>query len=388
MKAYGFHVFAGGFTLGVRQVMPVVCQLERHSLGEDTTLANGVPRRAVEEAKSLVADCDVCFGNPRCSGFSTTTGGMRARGPGAPQNADIVELCRVATGLKTPVIIWESVQNAYELGRPLLRRLIAEFFGGYRVAHVFESSASFDSAQHRRRYLFVAYRRGLTFNVTPPPWRRRLTVGEVLTPYLKLIGEPRRLWTTAGKDARDYLDGDYCEIDTDPGKVSVQHLRQGESLYDLARREPRLLSAHHRARWDHPASTLPFGLYPKRRLAWDRGSPTLTTGSMRSLIHPLYDRPLSVREFAALMGWPDGALVRGLLPFAQLAKGVVPAVGEWIATQALHCLSGYWGGDDWESTWDGERWVGTSDTRTRDEKVFNLTSYFEKGADDGVRLRR
>lgn len=375
MRAYGVHVFAGGFTLGVRQVASVAGQWERHPLGEGTSEANGVARFYIDEERARLHDCEVCYGNPRCSGFSMTTVGCAARGPNAPQNIDIVELCRLATSVKTPIIIWESVQGAYTTGRPLIRRLIREFFDGYRIAHVFESAACFGNSQHRKRYLFVAYRDGLHFNFAAPAMQRRATIGEALAPFLRVESKGLRLWT--GR-VTDYCQTDHATIGEHKAKVSVPWLRQGESLCDLARRDPTRLSEFHDRKWKAQLSSLPFGMHCMRRLSWDEGSPTLTSACTRSLIHPLYDRPLMVCEFAAIMGWPQDAVVAGPLPFAQLAKGVVPDVGEWIATQALHCLTGAWGSDDWESTWDGEQWVGTADSSHKREKVFNMTRYFKE----------
>ena len=74
------------------------------------------------------------------------------------------------------------------------------------------------------------------------------------------------------------------------------------------------------------------------------------------------------------MGW-DMAPV-GKNPIAEIAKGVVPAVGQWLAEQAELYLDDAWGDEDWESRYDNREgeWVGR-DTTGELEKTFILTEY-------------
>lgn len=98
MKALGAHVFAGGFTRGVRKIMTVDRQLEIHEFGRATVESTGVEFLNCDHWKEWpVPDKDVVmlFGNPRCTGFSTMTGscGAKTHGPWADQTVDIHDLC-------------------------------------------------------------------------------------------------------------------------------------------------------------------------------------------------------------------------------------------------------------------------------------------------------
>jgi hypothetical protein len=88
---------------------------------------------------------------------------------------------------------------------------------------------------------------------------------------------------------------------------------------------------------------------------------------------------LSVGEIAALMGWPVGDLPKGRDPIAQIGKGVVPATGAWLAQQIKLYFDDAWGEEDFESRYDRQKDVlfGTN-TKGREEKIFNLTAYEPK----------
>ena len=53
-----------------------------------------------------------------------------------------------------------------------------------------------------------------------------------------------------------------------------------------------------------------------RRLSWDKPSPTLVTSPTQTatcMCHPKYDRPLSVKEYAAIQGFPANWKFQGTL---------------------------------------------------------------------------
>ena len=105
-----------------------------------------------------------------------------------------------------------------------------------------------------------------------------------------------------------------------------------------------------------------------------RPCPTLTGGCSR-LVHPYLHRPLSVLELATIMGW-EGCVPIGPNPWGQIAKGVCPAVAEWVAQQCARCLDDEWGGEDWESSFDAKTGqFDGRDTKYADVKVMNFTQY-------------
>jgi len=370
-KAVGIHVFAGGFTVGVQRVFDVAHQLEAHGFGLETAEAMcNLKCINDEEAKWPDVEGEFAFGNPRCTGFSTITSGYdeTAHGPWSKQTCDIHQLCEYAAG-RYDIVIWESVQQAYTVGKPLLDYLRDEIFGPkhYRVAHVFVNAGSFGNAQQRKRYFFVAYRDDRNFNVTPP----------TIDPYYATMydaiyslreRETKKWWPTD----LDYEFDSYNELSADEEEC-IKRLPNGWCLNRMGRHAPEFLTPKYRFTWDTRTSDLPFSLHSVVRTNWLRPSPTLHSSASR-FIHPHLDRPLTIGEISTIMGWPRIPI--GKNPIGQIVKGIVPDVGQWLAEQALSYLNNEWGDDDFESsynpitmTWEGR------DTTGAIEKNFDLTKY-------------
>lgn len=377
----GCHVFAGGFSMGVRQRMQVLGQLEIHDFGRETVEKIELPFINRESWEDWPRDTHarLVFGNPRCTGFSTTTSGYddTIHGPFAKCTCDIHDMCKYAIREDVDLVCWESVQQASSVGRPLLDYLRDEYFvpAGYRIAHLFINAATFGNAQHRKRYFFMAYRGG-NFNIRPPTLLDRHSTVRDKIGRLMAEGVPGRL----GSKNAEYGDDHYQEADAETQKV-IPHLLPGECLNQMGKHRPDALaiSAKLRDTWDDRWSPMPFSLHCHRRLAWDRACPTLAS-SCAAFVHPELPRPLTVQELSLLMGWPEGVIPSGPRPMAQIAKGICPEVGVWLAEQAIAFLDGDWGSEDWESSYDPQarRWYGRDYTNDRDkpvEKTFNMTSY-------------
>lgn len=380
----GIHCFAGGFTMGVKQVAPVACQLEIHNFGRQTCEAHGTKFVNADcwegwfDAKSTWDGARWCFGNPRCTAFSSFSSGSgsNVRGPTAGCTQDIWDLCKFGVAADLDVISFESVQQARSVGGPLLRRLVDELFAPkyYRVAHLLVNTAAEGCAQLRKRYFFVAYRDNLKFNVYRPALAdRATTVGDVLLRFAHRTPQPGKI---AGRYSTDYTIDTHAALGPDEQAV-IPLLREGQTFNCLGQDEEALRKASPKLyrTWMLRTSGLPFSLHCPMRLCWDKHSPVISSTS-GAFIHPRQDRPLTVGEIAALMGWPEGFIPRGLEPVAQIGKGVVPATGAWLAEQVRACIDGDWGEDDFESSYDHrtKQWRGDH-TPDKLEKTFNMTYY-------------
>lgn len=384
LTAVGVHVFAGGFTRGVIDAgWSVPVQLETHGFGLESTIAmNGVEIVNEENAQWPDVDAVMAFGNPRCTAFSTITSGDRyvqgnTHGAFAKQTCDIQQLCEYASK-RHDFVIWESVQQAYKAsGRELVDHLVRSVFAPrrYRIAHVFINAATFNNAQQRKRYFFVAYKDSYKFNIQPPTiYPYYSTLADVIWDTRHVAGRSAPLWDSVG----DYDAECYTQLTEDEWKA-VPVLPNGWGLHQLAQFGYEFLPAKFKQVWDLRASDLPFSLHGINRLQWLRPCPTLHSSAGR-FIHPSLNRPLTVGELSKIMGWP--CIPRGPRPIAQIAKGVCPSVGQWLAEQVELSYRGHWGSDDWESsfndatgTWDGQ------DAEGQLEKTFDMTKYVGKQFD-------
>lgn len=375
--ALGIHVFAGGFTKGVQQVHKVNTHLETHGFALDTarTMCN-VDTINCDARDWPKIEADWVFGNPRCTGFSCITSGYdeTAHGAWSKPTIDIHELCEYGVKHDYEVICWESVQQAYTTGSDLLAYLRDKWFvpNGYRIAHLFINAASMGNAQARKRYFFLAYKGDKNFNIVPPEIPQYSPT--VYDAYWDLRNREGYEYPISNNDGYDH---DAYTILTPNEKACLKRLPNGWGLNKLAKYGPDFLPPDYKTVWLARLSEMPFSMHCICRLSWLYRHPTLSSSCTR-FIHPDLHRPLTVGELARAMGWGDDIPV-GKNPGAQIAKGVVPSVGTWLAEQVDMYLDDAWGDEDWESSYDdGESmWVG-EDAHGKTEKVFNLTRYVSK----------
>jgi site-specific DNA-cytosine methylase len=380
----GIHCFAGGFTIGMKRVHNVLCQLEIHNFGGETCKAHNTEFINCSRWEDWPRiDADFCYGNPRCTAFSCySAGSEKAHGAFAAPTQDIMDLIQYGVRMGYPIIAFESVQPAFSVGKPLLHHIRDTYLkdAHYRIAHLFVNTAAEGNAQKRRRYFFVAYRDDRNFNVMTPKLRPyRTLVGDVLRPGTPLWDAP---WNERKLRWTDEYDIHSITNLTDNEKAIIPLLRQNELLNDLGRRDPealRIVSAYYYKQIYASNSNIPFGLHCVRRLSLKRACPIIISTSGR-FVHPVHHRPLKVGELALLMGWPEGFIPRGKDPIAQIGKGVVPATGEWLGHQIAYYLDDAWGADDFESSYNHRtgHFEGADYTHALNkplEKVFNLTYY-------------
>ena len=374
-KAVGIHGFAGGFTMGVKKYFDVQCQLEQHNFGKESCEGvAGVPFINDVGANWPQVDAELAYGNPRCTAFSTITSGYgeNYHGPCGKQTADIHSLIKYAIG-KYDIVIFESVQQAFSTGKPLLDYIRDEHCKPkhYRIAHVLLSAAALGNSQNRRRYFFVAYRDDRNFNIEPPCLPTFYTTcWDVFWPLKDRVCQPMKYSDT------DYTADSYRLLN-ERDQATIENLPNGWCFNNLGRYATHLMHPENQQVWNLRSSDMPFSMHCPYRLQWLRPMPTIFS-TRSNLVHPLHHRCVTVGEIAATMGWPRIPI--GKDPVSQMAKGLVPAAGEWIAKQAMYYLDDAWGADDWESTYNHHKgtWEG-ADAHGKLEKVLNLTHYIPHG---------
>ena len=384
-KGVGIHCFAGGFTMGMKTVLPVVGQLELHNFGRETCEAHQTKFMNADNwhdwdaYKDVWEGCSFCYGNPRCTSFSSYSAGSCSdvRGPYAKCTRDIWDLCEFGIRAGLDLIAFESVQQAYTVGRPLLNILRDDLFvpNHYRIAHLFVNTAAEGNAQKRRRYFFVAYRDNKNFNVMRPNLPEyRTTVGDVLGLFENRKAIPGKI----GSRGLNWTIDTYHQF-SEQERAMIKCLQEGEGYHSLAKRRPDELkkaSLKHYNKWIYRTSNLPFSLHSPTRIRWDGHCPTICSTS-HHIIHPHEDRGLTVKELAALMGWPKGFVPVGAYPIRQIGKGVVPATGAWLGEQIKLYLNDMWGDDDFSASYKHKtgQWVGENYIDKPVEKVFSMTTF-------------
>lgn len=362
--AIGAYIFAGGFTVGVRQAgFDVLAHLEGNDYGVSTARLNfpempihvGAANWPLSELKQREVSFLYC--NPPCAPWSAN--GVRSqgkeRGMGAwrsdPRVACWHDCFTAFQVLRPRVFAVESVCPVYTDGREMIddftRRALID---GYSVTHLLIDAKWHGIPQSRKRFFFVAHRAS-AFPARNGNWSPPVTIGQALPE----VGEIGYVLPTSRTHA-----------------PLIEHARPGESL---AATWERLTPSDQKTRG--PTGKLtgkPFA--SNRRLPIDRPMGAFTGNT---LYHPTEHRALGIEEAKAICGYPpefklDGAPTAW---WALLARAVMPPVGRWLAScvvRALEAPDGAW----------GNRTVTRIDLREPDRAPVDLTREY---LDDRGRVR-
>ena len=310
--AVGAYIFAGGFTLGVKQYFNVACHLEDGNYGVATMRHNQpeVPvytDRATWPLKELrERQVDLVYGNPPCAAWS-----MAGRRGDSWKTDGRVNCARIHFGLLKSLRprrawVWESVGRAFTAGRPFVEELTVQALDmGYNVTYLLHDARWLGLPQRRQRFFFIAHR-------GPPPipprlnWAPPTTVREALA---EVKGKQRPAQTAEARHS--WL---------------LPHCPEGAQLYtifDKVRPGQRGFGS------GRPG-------YLVRRLSFDEPAFTFAGGGW---FHPTQARLLSLAEYKTLNGFPEDYefTPKGdQAKLSEMARGVTPTVGAWLARWLLN----------------------------------------------------
>ena len=364
------HGFAGGLSLGVKMNgFELVGKKEskggfgapnmeanRHLLGKNWETQIG----GYEEWEPI--DADLVIGNPPCSGFSLLSS-KSFRGINSSINACMWGITEYAAKIAPPIFAFESVQGAYTSGRELmqdLRARLEELTGQkYDLTHVLHSARSVGSPQMRRRYMFIAHRIPVGFEVPTP--KELPTIKDAIYDLAKLkLQWEEQIYTrtTISKWAQDKR-AKNGKVDGHIG-IDIPHTRRMKELLntglwkqgmDLAKVIQQLdendvewPEFYNRRKEHFQTNGYNFGFTQPYRLKDDGVCPVITGGGLDLLVHPTESRGLTHREVARLMGYPDSWNIEPLRDYKALrltwGKGVTVDVGKYFGKWLHASLDG------------------------------------------------
>ena len=301
------------------------------------TVINNLPKHfpkvrhshIVADARSLTGDkilehinspVDLVIGGPPCDNF--TCFGKR-QGLSGSKGPLIFEFARVISELRPRCFLFENVPNLQRQFKDALNDLLNSFSeAGYDISNNSLLSAQEFGSPTQRKRLFVAGfkdHRAAQYFSFPHPTHGENDIFTAENPLLPLftVGE-----ALAGLPDVDLNDSDRTTHLNHTGRIhrskTIEHMktiRQGEAVSKSYRYRPPL-----------------NGL-----------SRSLTAGlddSTKSYIHPIYDREMSVREYARIHGFPDtwefaGSRDNGI---KQVANAVPIPLGRRIAISIVAAL--------------------------------------------------
>lgn len=296
---------AGGMSLGFRQegIEPVMAldndaaAVKTHELNFDCVahcvdIENWLKTETIPEA-------DVVIGGPPCQGFSL----LNKKRSGDSRRALWEPFLEIAHRSTARVFVMENVAELFRSPELTSIRAKAAEYGFATKADVV-NSADYGAPQTRKRTIVVGWRdvgepdfpprpshADPNKNMNLPPWRTvRQAIGDLPEPVGTEIGVGAPINLHFGRS---------------PTALSIARYKavpKGGNRFDLQRNAPELTPNC----WIRKTSggTDLFG-----RLWWDRPSVTIRTEFFKPekgrYLHPEQHRPITHREAARLMGFPD-----------------------------------------------------------------------------------
>ncbi|WP_048146465.1 DNA cytosine methyltransferase [Pyrococcus abyssi] len=298
MKVLDLFAGAGGFSLGFKLVgFEIVAAIENFKPKAKTYSHNFPGVKVIAQDIKVISpdeigDVDVIIGGPPCEPF-TAINPRRKENPKDRLYRDpigrlVLEFVRFVERLKPKVFVMENVPQIMELEKYLRKEFDK---AGYDIYFNVLNALDYGAPQVRRR-VFIS-------NLELKP---------------KKIKGPRKVWDALKNIPIDAPNHDFW---SPPSKI--------------ARRIPRL-------RWGEGAQR--FGRFQNWiRLHPYKPAPTVRGNSR--FVHPFEDRPLTVREQARLMGFPDDFVFLGgrNVQFDSVGEAVPPPLAKAIANFIFDVLS-------------------------------------------------
>lgn len=290
---------------------------------------NHVFEGAIENV-SRFPSADVVVGGPPCQGFSP----LNMARVGLERRSLWREYLRALKEAEPQAFVMENVPELLRSGEFEEFKDAAEQLG-FKVDSRILNAADFGVPQRRRRAIVVGLREGIfewpeqthfpsdAISLTGRPWRtfREAVDGLPLKPTGKNWHNPRN-----------------------PRPQSLERYRtipnEGENRFDLAKRRPDITPPC----WlrKKTGSTDVFG-----RLWWDRPAYTIRTEFFKPekgrYLHPSEHRPITVREAARCMSFPDDFVFSGEMSMTSVAKQIGNAVPPDLATRIALALGAHLG---------------------------------------------
>jgi DNA (cytosine-5)-methyltransferase 1 len=270
-------------------------------------------------------DVDVVIGGPPCQSFSTA--GMR-RGMEDKRGMALLQFIRVIKDVRPKFFVFENVAGLksaakkhisfyervkkekslgddYRLGS-LFEEILEQFkIPGYMMEWRILNAADFGVPQKRKRLVLIGSR------VVDPKiiFEQIMDEAKWCDPK-KAKSEGKMPWKTLRDALYDLDDVEKEHTNFSPDSLKyLKHVPPGGCWVNLPKKMQREAMGG-AADDDHPDRKGKQGgrrgFY--RRLGWDNPSPTLVTSPSQMgtcLCHPDEDRPLTVREYARIQGFPD-----------------------------------------------------------------------------------
>jgi DNA (cytosine-5)-methyltransferase 1 len=318
-------------TVYTNDITKFACNTIRQNRSEipcdEGDITNISSKEILKKSKHKKGEIDVVIGGPPCQSFSTA--GAR-KGLEDKRGMALLEFIRVIRDVQPKFFVFENVPGLKSIAKKhisfydrmsvdkktlssdqqygsLFGEILDEFnkLKKYKSDWDILNSADYGVPQKRKRLILIGSR-----TMDPKIIFEKIKKNAKFADPKKAEKEGKKPWKTL-RDALDGLKDDKMERTEFPkwGKY-LKHIPAGGCWVDLPENLKKEAMGR-AANSDDPKRKGKQGGRTGffRRLSWDKPSPTLVTSPSQMgtcLCHPDEDRPLTVKEYAKLQGFPAG----------------------------------------------------------------------------------
>jgi DNA (cytosine-5)-methyltransferase 1 len=328
---------AGGMTLGFVDKrfcggFKSVWAIDHDPAAVDTYKANFGDHAVCDDIEKWAApevgipEADAVIGGPPCQGFSL----LNKQRLGDARRELWRPYLDIVAKSKARVFVIENVKELYGSAEHELIKQAADEIGFDTTAEVL-TAANYGTPQVRQRAIIVGWRRSACAPATFPPLSTHASPDQEsnLPPWRTVRDAIGDLPAPVGTEIRDIEAPHDLHFGRSPTELSRKRYKlvpEGGNRFDLQKAAPELTPQC----WIRKTSggTDLFG-----RLWWDRPSVTIRTEFFKPekgrYLHPVEDRPITHREAARLMGFPDSFVFEGkkIEIARQIGNAVPPHMG-------------------------------------------------------------
>lgn len=306
----------------------------------------------MKQLSILPGELDILIGGPPCQGFSSA--GKRFWED--PRNRLLKNYVEAIDAIKPKWFLMENVEGILTANKGLYvyEAMKALIELGYQVRVEKVYSQSFGVPQRRKRVLVVGNRLGHSYELPAPTMKvsGQIFRNSDVTLEHAINGLPN---ATRGKDVslpydktpddlfEEYLRGNATEV-TDHTAQNVKgvqlerinRLRPGQTMKNLPvdlQHKSFQRRANRRVKDGTPSDRRggsPSGL---KRLIGNEPCLTITGAATRELVHPVENRPLTIRECARIQTFPDDFILLGTSSqkIQQIGNAIPPMIARILA---------------------------------------------------------
>ncbi len=238
--------------------------------------------------------------------------------------------------------LFENVTNFSLINNGELMHFFTEHISamGYQISSAVLNSKDFNVPQSRKRLFISGVKNEQKFDIRAIKGEgAKITIEDAISdlPLLPIGGGGSEITVYSNKSVKNLyqkqlrskshiLYNHWCSRNRQEVTNTMSYIEPGYNLLSSWEKIPQEIKKRYKN-----SKNLHYNIY--KRLEWDKLSPTIVHPRRAMLLHPKYDRILSVREAARIQSFPDSFRFFGGIDsqYQQVANAVPPNVAESIA---------------------------------------------------------